>query len=117
MKTNEAELIKEIYNFLLENNFYYLKKNIIEIKKENLELPFEISLKKSNYLKEMINTLIPICFYLYPFGLLNYRAEKEKEKILLLKQKNIFKQKINLMFQKTKDSDVKKILGIFLTSL
>ena len=87
MKTNEVELIKEIY------------------------------LKKSNYLKEMINTLIPICFYLCPFGLLNYKAEKEKEKILLLKQKNIFKQKINLIFQETKDSDVKKILGIFLTSL
>lgn len=115
MIENEVKLIKKIYDFLSETNFEGLKKNLIEIEDNQLELPFKVNLKKIHFFKFLSNIFLG--YYGYPFGLLYYKAEKHEGKKLLLKQKKLLKQDINLALQETKDENAKKLLEIFLKSL
>lgn len=115
MILNEINLIKEIYDFFLKTNFNLLKKVVIEIEQNQLELPFKVNLKKESFLKFLSSIFVG--FYGYPFGLLYYKAEKDEEKKQLLVQKNKLKNKIYQTLKKTTNEDVKKILTIFLISL
>lgn len=117
MTTNEMKLIRDIYDFLLETNFDLLKKNIIEIENNHLELPFKVILKNKKFTKKISDSIKFLCVSGTPLGMFGIKAEKDEEKKELLKQKKEFKKNINLVLQETKDNDVKKILEIFLTSL
>ena len=117
MTTNEMKLIRDIYDFLLETNFDLLKKNITEIENNHLELPFKVILKNKEFTKKISDGIKFLCVSGTPLGMFGIKAEKDEENKSLLKQKKILKQKINLTLQETRDSDVKKILGIFSTSL
>lgn len=116
MTEGEIRLIKEVYDFLLETDSDLLRKNIIEIENNQLELPFEVTLKKKSFFKILLNDIF-LGFYGYPFGLLYYKAKKDKEKKLLLKQKKELKKKIDLVLQETEDKNIKHVLIIFLASL
>lgn len=115
MTLNEINLIKEIYDFLSETNFILLKKVVIEIENNHLELPFKVTLKKDSFFKFLSSIFVG--FYGYPFGLLYYKVNKDEEKRQLLSQKNKLKTEIHQTLKVASNEDVKKILTIFLTSL
>lgn len=111
MRQNEVDLIKKIYEFLYENDFYLLKRIILEIEKDNLTLPFNFNSRfkiLSKYISEGIKVL---CINGIPFSLLVLREERIQEKKKVSKQKKILKEQIEVIL-KDSGSD-NKILEIF----